>query len=409
MRRLLPILGLWLVTPLPVIPQEKPPLPKLKEVHRIADRDVRCAGFNGDSTRLAVGGPRLLRLIDLPFGGASKDLPVADELTELAWEPTDLFLVTRAYSGQTRLLSLPTGREIRVRAEAKSPEDAAPKPPGRGPAAFTPAGTHLALANQGPGLRLWSMDLATARNPEVPERNVPTWDDAILDHVTALRFSGSWLLVGQEGGYLCAFERIIQDATEAPDPKEAIRRRSATGRRTLKDAGVFQPHALDVTSMALTSDQAWLITAGWEGAVKIWKVDDRILPKAQRPPGVPKPPKPAATVKGRFVAWHANRGVLAVAERSGIRLYRFLPGLEKPLIEEAYAPVDSALGGPVRAHFNRAGDLLAVVCCTCGICKGGTAPGQDGNRRAYDHGGRLIVFDAKTYVTADGKKKEEKP
>src|SRR6185295_16733993 len=130
----------------------------------------------------------------------------------------------------------------------------------------------------------------------------------------------------------------------------------------LARSGVFRPHDDDVTAILPLDGGRRLITAGWEGHVKVWSTADIAARELDKTSGNPET-KPLKTLPGRFACLSEDGKRLAVAEAEGVRIYD-----TATFSETSWTPTDPRLGKPARVKFSRDGKLLAATMCACTAC-----------------------------------------
>ena len=296
--------------------------------------------------------------------------------------------------------------------------DALLAPRGSCPAAFDADGRRVALVNGSRGFKAWSLDhfeekrryvlelsfdalpLDAATNAEWRRgRGAPL---LLLNHATALRFEGERLWLGLEDGFLVAVHpNLLQPLTDPiddekwgsgngvkkPDTVNAARPHAV---QSLEKARTFRPHDGDITSILVVAGDRGLVTAGLDGKVLIWKIQDildRRLPKNDLEKL--KEPLPLETLEGHFAAVSKDGRTLAVAEPKGVRCYD-LASL-KPI---SWTPTDPKLGMPARVKFSPDGSLLAVTLCPCSVCSKADVIYTMGKpkMKSHHHGGSLVTY-----------------
>ena len=252
-------------------------------------------------------------------------------------------------------------------------------PVGSCPASFDPNGTWLALSNGQKGIRLWDMNPYWPRRTEV--REYPDFAEGRLEHANALAFHKRYLLLGEENGYITpmALQRWedLRPASRSGDPSHGPS-------VTEPDHLAFRRHAGHVTSLSLSPDGHFCVSAGMDENVCTWGIDQLVAST---------PAKPEWTVSGHYAALSSDGRQLAVAEDKGVRLYDF-PGR----LPTGWIAAEPKSGRVVRLRFNPTGTALAVISCRCEECvprKGGDvslASYKLGHARVHQHGGKLEVW-----------------
>ena len=137
-------------------------------------------------------------------------------------------------------------------------------------------------------------------------------------------------------------------------------------------------------SVWVSADEKTLVTAGLDHKVRGWKFGP--VQAATRRKNVDI--KPEWEVKGHLAALTEKTGILAVADATGLRFFKW-PS-RKPV---GFVPVKPGL--IVRLRFTPDGEHLAALICRCTGCVPRDKTGLMTSRyrgHLHEHGGRLVVW-----------------
>lgn len=400
-------------TALPLFAQEKPPS-GWTEVLRLDERAVVGFGFSPDARRFAVSGRDYVEIRTFPENKLVHQFRQYELVDEALFSPNDRHLITRSTTQDT-LIHETSGFEKLKFALEIGRAGAAGSRSHKCPAAFSPDGNWLVLANGGSGIRFWRLDGLADKRPFVFEIGFAELgfrgESMMLGHVNAFEFVDGDCWLAFDGGYAYPIPMYLpEDAWRAfqgsrgrnPDPlkREDVERRMrgpdgglSTRPRTLDQKWCFKPHENHVTSLEAVGEE--LITAGWEGKVKFWKRgadlvqlhDTRNNEEWRR-----RKWEPLATIPGYVVRAAPDGRTLAVAEAWRVALVDAATRKTVDVIEHS-----PPIGRPVRMRFTEGGSHLAVSYCCCTDCvdeyviRLTSAP----PKRVHHHGGTLVVYKRK--------------
>src|SRR3990172_2780473 len=181
-----------LLAALPVFGQDTAASSSWKEVLRISDRAVVGFGFSPDGKMLGLGGRDYGEVRSFPDGRVLKEFRQVDLVDEALFDPGGTILVTRSRAQDALIHDASSWDRLKFVVEQERAPGAAVKR--SCPAAFSPGGQWLALANGAKGLRFWDLRELRAGRPAVYEVSLtelvtgPT-ERMILPHANAFAFT----------------------------------------------------------------------------------------------------------------------------------------------------------------------------------------------------------------------------
>jgi WD40 repeat protein len=395
-----------------------PQLPSMKESWRVPGKEVVGFDFSPDGSLLAVGGPGFAGTLDVGAQKVEKRVAQRDLVDEIIFNPAGNLVVSRSKGPDAVLRGVKDldPNKFAVESPITITWEVVQGWTGSCPAAFDASGRYLALVNGTRGFKVWSLehfwekkrryvievnyDAIPADPTQLNWKNRRETPYILLGHGTAVRFEGLRLWLGMEGGYLVPIDPLLLKPLTEPaleDETPAVKKPEANQLRVkpavtepFDKVFAFRAHGGDITSIAFLGPD--LLTAGFDGKVKIWRIQHVLDRKAPKKVGEsPKnDPQPVKMLEGHYLAISKDGRTLAVAEKNGIRCYD-APTLT-PL---SWTPVDRKLGVPARVLFSPDGSILAATFCDCPVCVKVDAIYTIGRERpkSHHHGGTLILYD----------------
>jgi WD40 repeat protein len=356
--------------------------PPLQETYSASDRDYWSLAFSLDGHTLAAGTTGGVHILAVADGKISEEriLKQYGHVDELLFDSRSRILVSRSHDHDTLIWETDSWSSLKFTIEDLAVGNLALRAASQKDAE---AGTScLALAHQGRGLRLWNLDKLRRKTHSVAQADVSSWGGVTLGHVTAVAWSGTTLLAGDDEGTLYRLP-------EAPAVVGKLQDDSVVLGRLIKSppgGEAFRPHQGEITTIALAGKAQRCVTAGMDEKVRLWDLQRIPMTAPARRLAVPKP---EWEITGQAAELSSDGKLLAVANAEGVGVYMASSG-----IALSWNPT-SALGGRVvRLRFDPEGKILAGVLCRCSECAGGGAGGTAARlkRRLADHGGALLVW-----------------
>ncbi len=379
------------------------------EAWRFDGKAVVGVNFSPDGRQLAISGRNYAAVHSFPDGGLVKSFLQYELVDEAVYSTDGKLLVTRSSTQDSVVHETKDYSKLKFALEtAVTGHDGARN--SRCPAAFSPDGRWLVLSSGGKGVRFWKLDGLEEPRPFVFEAgwaDLPLQSSAenlLLPHVNCFAFRMNEVWLGFDGGYVYPFPvglpedewRLFQyRRSRGPEPvskdQATARTRAVVVTKTLAQKGCFKPHEKSVSSMEMLGDET-LVTAGWEGKVKFWKVAQELR---DFPPPISAGRKakakqePIDVIDGYAVEASRDQSELAIAEAWAVRIIDARTKLKLARIEAS-----PSLGRPARMRFSPGGAYLAVTYCCCSDCiddnviRLTTSP----PRRVHHHGGTLVVY-----------------
>ncbi len=367
--------------PFPVLAQDPPGPPALKEAFVATDRVHVSLAFSPDGKKLAAGGPSFVRVFDVPAAPAGKFvearlLAQRGLVEEVAFDPRGIALLSRSREVDTQVWDARTWAAIRIVINNYSGD-----PPG-----LARSGPWLAFPNRGRGLRLWGLDGLDPKRRVLRRHDLTEGSGLSFDHVLAAATAGTDLFFGDAEGRLIRTPIDDQISAQAnPLPNLTGEDFGQNRLRPPAPLAVIRAHRGPVLSVSATPEGRFCVTAGSDGKVRLWSSDQFAYPKAapsasRRPPD----PEPLWTLAGHAAEMSANGALLAVAEARGVGVYEVESGA-------AISWNPTGAGRVTRLRFSPDGRYLAAIRCACLECAGAevVAPVR---RRLQEHGGTLTVW-----------------
>ena len=349
----------------------------------ISDRhQYYSLAFSPDGKLLAAGGSRFTRLFRI---GADPARPVVEhkvirqygKVDEVLFASSGRALITRSRDQDGRIWNPEDGRPVKFARE----DGGLGWERGGG---ILPEGPWLPLAHRSRGLKLWRLDRLWLKPPSVTRIELKSCRGVGLNRLTATAWAGRDLLLGDDQGYLLRVPRSKPLTDEhgvplvSPFPRSPAR------------AGIFRPHARAITSLSVSRDGKLCVSAGLDGAVKLWSVETiPVADATRRPGGRPgKPPAPKWRIPGHFAGISAAGDLLAVADGGAASVFHAASG-----IQVSRNPTRRSRGTIVRLAFSPDGKFLAGILCRCTTCSGKNAlTVLSARRRPSEHGGPLVIW-----------------
>lgn len=364
-------------------PAKKPP-PPLKEVYVAADREYASFAYSSDSSRLAMGtdgGVRVLAVAapDAVQGVEIKQLKHPGRVHDVFFEPQTKVLISRSRDQDVQVWDVEKWLPIKFAVEDRAAADFV------SPALLAKGGdsdsAHLFLLNQARGLRVWSVDGLREKRRHVVQSDVRDWNGVSLGHITAIASVEKDLLIGDDQGYLSRLPNVRSVVQKTPD-HEAER---VLGRlfKTAESARIFRPHEKEITSIAMAAEAHRCLTAGRDGKVRLWNLDNVPPCTVLRNVTVVKP---EWELDGRLTDLSRDGKMIAVSDDQGVGVYQAESG-----IALSWNPIPK--GRIVRLGFSPHGKFLTAIVCRCMDCASGDGiAAVRPRRRQADHAGTLVMW-----------------
>jgi WD40 repeat protein len=372
--------------------QEVPPL---ERVLLDSDRVYVGVNFSPDGKTLATSGEGFVQLFDVPEYKKKTRFRLNGLIDEVLFDGKSQVLVARGKNVDTRVFDFPSltkvgvqvlpGNDRTVRIALAAPDERLDlinltrRRAGSCPAAFSRDAGWLALSNSADGIRIWDMSDFWKQSRK-HYRRVGFYPVKIdrkgypLTHVNALLFVGDELVLAEESGIVS-----LLSLRDRENPNDISRMRTFSRVQDERRKG-FRHHSGPVTSLCLTSNGSSIISAGTDGKVRAWTLED--LKTKDRP-------EPMWTAEGSFVAYSPERDLLAVAEKEGVRLYT--ASSQAPVF---WTPATKRSGRVIRLRFSPDGEQLVAIYCPCLGCVPRTRIGLNPGvpKRVHHHGGTLETW-----------------
>lgn len=383
-----------LLAGLPGLAQENPaPGP----VHSATDRAYVGINYSPDGTQLAVSGSEFVQILDTSRHRPVEHLKFRGLVDEAVFDPKTRALVIRGKLIDTLWLDTDDWSRMKVSSRRGGPTIPwrtdngawtvpghrlmayAEYPLGSCPAAWSADARWLAVANSREGIRICDTAAVWTKPREVVE--YPDFSEGLLEHANALLFHPRYLFVGEEHGFITPLAlRQWMDLASLKLEEQQTFKRSLTK----ADHAAYRRHEGHVTSLSMTPDGNTVVSAGQDGKVCVWTLDELVSPTTATPEW---------TVSGHYAALDREGRLLVVAEKDGIRGY----DLERRR-ERFWWPVEPRTGLVVRLRVNPNGGSVASISCTCEDCvprKGDDvtlASYKTKPKRVHQHGGALQIW-----------------
>jgi WD40 repeat protein len=358
--------------------QEREKLPALKEAYSAPGEKTAAVRFSPDGKTLALGGSASIRILSVADSFKElKRLPQQGLVDELLFDPTGKILLSRSHDEDTLLWETAGWTRLKFALETG--------PVGVDPKTVPPPDSKdwLPIPDRLKGFRLWRLDGLQEKRRWAGRAQVGDCLGILLDRVTALAGYESRLLVGDEEGHILSvpWEKI---SLAGPDLRKASPNAAAPKLRSAASARLFRPHTDEISSISVSSDRRFCVSAGRDGKVNLWNPER--LPAPGDPPRPPKDLEPQWSLPGYVAELSANGMAVAIADRAGVTVYEVASG--KPL---SFNPTAQTGGRAVRLRFSPSGSQLAAVICRCGDCAAGETM-VSYRKTLLEHGGALVVW-----------------